>query len=333
MKRPAPRIGAIAAAWAALAMAIAAASAPAQAQAPPYPSRPLRLIVPQPAGGHSDILGRIVAERFAELLGQPVIVENRSGAGGTIGAEAGARSAADGYTLLFAGSNVLGSAEVVVKDLRYGVRDFATVGTIARVSYGLAIHPRIPATSIAALIDYARAHPGELNYASSGVASTSSLAFELLRRTAKIDIVQIPFKGSAFAVNELVTGRVDMMFTDLAQLVPLANRGAVRLIAVAGGARSSAAADVRTVAEQGYPELAIEPWYGIVVPAGTPALIVGMLARTLLQTLRTPQVRQRFEQLGYWPLESSPEEFDALIRAEMKTFAVFALPVQADSPR
>jgi len=331
MKRRVPRVRAIAAAWAVLTMAIVAASAQAQSQ--PYPARSLRLIVPQAPGGHSDTLGRIVAERFSELLAQPVIVENRGGAGGTIGAEAGARAAADGYTLLFAGSNVLGRAEVVMKDLRYGVRDFATVGTIARVSYGLAIHPRIPATSIAALIDYARAHPGELNYASSGVSSASSLAFELLRQTAKIDIVHIPFRGLAPAVNELVSGRVDMMFTDLAQLVPLANRGAVRLIAVAGSARSSAAADVRTVAEQGYPELAIEPWYGIVVPAGTPAPIVGTLARTLLQTLRTPQVRQRFEQLGYGPLESSPEEFDALIRAETKTFAGFALPVEADSPR
>lgn len=285
-----------------------------------YPARPLRLIVGQPPGGHSDALGRIVAQRFSEILKQPVVVENRGGAGGTIGAEMAARAPADGYTMLFAGSNNLGLASATMKDLRYTPLDFAPVGTIARVSYGLAVNAKYPIATIGDLVAYCRAHPGKLNYASTGVASTSSLVFELLKRAADVDIVHIPYKGSAIAVNELVSGRIDMMFTDLSALIPLAGSGSVRLIAVAGDKRSSAAADVPTVAEQGYPELAMEPWYGVVVPAGTPADIVAKLNDTLIQTLRTPEIRQRFDRLGYVPLESTAEELGAVIRTEMKTF-------------
>ena len=297
---------------------IVSMSTPSLAQS--YPTRPIRLIVPQAPGGQSDVIGRIVAERLSEILRQPVFVENRGGIGGTIGAEAAAKAPADGYTLLLAGSNNLGLATILIKDLRYTVRDFAPVGAIARVSYALAVRPAIPATTIAELVAHARAHPGELNYGSSGVGSTSSLGFELLKRAANIDIVHIPYKGSAIAVGELVSGRIDMVFADLALLAPLANDGSLRLIAVAGTGRSSAAPDVRTVAEQGYPELAIEPWYGIVVPAGTPNAIVEKLSVALVQTLRTPAVRQRFDRLGYSPIETNPEQLAALIRTEIKTF-------------
>ena len=291
---------------------------PAQAQ--PYPTKPVHLIIPQPPGGHSDVLGRIIAERFVEILKQPVVVENRGGAGGTIAAETVARAAADGQTLLFAGSNNLTLASILRKDLRYGVRDFAPVGTIARVSYGLAVHPRLPVRTIAELVDYARAHPGELNYASTGMASTSNVIFELLKGAAAIDIVHIPFKGSASAVNELLGGRIDMMFNDLGALMPLAQRGSVRLIAVAGLARSARAPEVATVTEQGYAELAIEPWYGIFVPAGTPPDIVALLNGALRQALRTPEIVKRFDQLGFTAIETTPEELQDMIRAELRTF-------------
>jgi tripartite-type tricarboxylate transporter receptor subunit TctC len=235
--------------------------------------------------------------------------------------------------LLLAGSNNLALATILIKDLHYTVRDFAPVGAIARVSYALAVRPAIPATTIAELVAHARAHPGELNYGSSGVGSTSSLGFELLKRAANVDIVHIPYKGSAVAVGELVSGRIDIVFADLALLAPLANDGSLRLIAVAGTGRSSAASDVRTVAEQGYPELAVEPWYGIVVPAGTPNAIVEKLSIALVQTLRTPAVRQRFDRLGYSPIETNPEQLAALIRTEIKTFEALVGQIGIEAQR
>ena len=284
-----------------------------------WPTRPLHLIVGQAPGGHSDVIARIVAQRFSELLRQPVVVENRGGAGGTIGADAVARAPADGYTLLFAGSNNFGIAWATMKDLRYTVRDFVPIGTIARVSYGLAVHPRIPAHTIAEFVAFARAHPGQLNYGSSGAASTSNLLFALLRRNASIDVVHVPYRGSAITLNELVAGRVDAMFTDLAALVPLERSRRLRIIAVVG-ARSNVVPDVRTATEQGYPNLALEPWYGIAAPAGTPRAIVAKLAATLRATLETPEVRQRFARGGYVPFETSGEDLAKLIATETATF-------------
>jgi tripartite-type tricarboxylate transporter receptor subunit TctC len=284
-----------------------------------WPTRPLHLIVGQAPGGHSDVIARIVAQRFSELLRQPVVVENRGGAGGTIGADAVARAPADGYTLLFAGSNNFGIAWATMKDLRYTIRDFVPVGTIARVSYGLAVHPRIPARTIAEFVAFARAHPGQLNYGSSGAASTSNLLFALLCRDASIDVVHVPYRGSAITLNELVAGRVDAIFTDLAALVPLERSGQLRIIAVVG-ARSNMVPDVRTATEQGYPNLAMEPWYGIAAPADTPRAIVAKLAATLRATLETPEVRQRFARSGYAPLETSSEGLAKLIATETATF-------------
>ena len=314
-------------------LAAATAGIVPRANAEPYPARPLRFVVPQAPGGHSDVLVRIVAERLSDILKQPVVVENRGGAGGTIAAEAVARSAPDGHTLLLAGSNTLTLAPLLIKDLRYRARDLAPVGTIARVSYAFAVHPRLPARNIAELVAYARAHPGDLNYASTGVASTSNLIFELLKRSASIDIVQIPFKGSAIAANELVSGRIDMMLGDLAALAPLAERGSLRLIAVAGAARAPGAPDVATVAEQGYPELAIEPWYGVVVPAGTPQPVVAVLSDALRQVLRMPDVRARFDRLGFVPVEMMPEQLRALIDGETVTYRALVERAEIDPQR
>ena len=302
---------------------------PAPSHAESYPSRPIRLMVGQAPGGHSDVLGRIIAQRFAVTLRQPVVVENRGGAGGTIAAEAVARSAADGYTLLFAGSNNLGLALLVDKDLRYGAQDFAPIGAIARVSYALAVNSAIPATNIAELVAFARANPGKLNYATSGAASMSSLGFDMLKRAAAIDIVAVPYKGSGAAVNDFLSGHVHMMFTDLSMLATLASTGSVRLIAVSGSKRSAMAPDVATVAEQGHPELAIEPWYGLVAPAGTPADIVAKLNEALRDCLRAPEVRSQFERLGYVPIESSAEQLDAMIEQETKSFRSVVAPAAA----
>jgi tripartite-type tricarboxylate transporter receptor subunit TctC len=290
--------------------------APALAQT--WPVRPLHLIVGQAPGGQSDVLARIVAQRFTELLKQPVVVENRGGGGGTLAAEAVARAPADGYTLLLAASSSFVIAPAVTKDLRYSLRDFIPVGMIARVSYGLAVHPRIAARTIAEFVAFAHAHPGELNYGSSGVASTSNLLFALLRRDATIDVVHVPYKGSAIALSELVAGRIDAAFADLAALIPLERDGRLRIIAVMG-ARSDLVPGVTTATEQGYANLNMEPWYGIAAPAGTPVDVVAKLAATLRATLEAPEVRQRFARSGYVPLETSGQALVQLIAAEQAT--------------
>jgi tripartite-type tricarboxylate transporter receptor subunit TctC len=298
--------------------AIAIASTPSAGES--YPSRPLRLVVGQSPGGYSDVLGRMIAQRFSEILNQPVVVENRGGASGTIAAESVARAPGDGYTLLFAGSSNLALAPTLMKDLRYDPLELAPVGTIGRVSFGLAVNPKLPIASIADLVRYARAHPGRLNYGSAGVTSTAHMIFELLKKAAGIDIVHVPYRNAPGAVQEVATGRIDMVLTDVALLMPLVNNGSLRLIAVASPKRSREAPDVATVAEQGYPELALEPWYGIVAPAGTPDEIIAKLSETLIATLRTPEVRERIDRLGIVPLERTPDELKALIRTEMKAF-------------
>lgn len=291
---------------------------PAQAQ--PFPSRPIRLVVGQAPGGHSDVLARAIAQGMSEALGQSVVVENRGGAGGTIGADIVAHSPADGYTLLLAGSNNLGLAFLVSKDLRYASGDFASVGGVARVHYAIAAHSSIPGDSIADIVAYARANPGRLTYVTSGPTSMSALGFDTLRRSANIDIVAIAYKGSGSAVNDFLSGRVQMMFTDLSMLATLAAKGSVRLVAVAGSARTSLAPGVATVAEQGFAELAIEPWYGIVVPSGTPPGAVARLSSALRDSLQAPQVKDLFERSGYVALDPTPASLDALIEREVEKF-------------
>ncbi|HEX8009627.1 MAG TPA: tripartite tricarboxylate transporter substrate binding protein [Casimicrobiaceae bacterium] len=290
--------------------------------AEPYPSKPVKLIVPQPPGGQSDVLGRMLGDRLAELWKEPVVVENHGGAGGTIGADLAAKAPADGYTVLVGGLNNLAVAPALVKDLRYDpIRDFAPVGGMARVPYALAVNRNVPATTLAELIAYARAHPGRLTYGSGGNGSMSSLGAELLKSMAGVDIVHVPYRGSAPSIKALVSGEIDMMFADRSLLAPHAKAGTLRLIAAAGAARASAAPELPTVAEQGWPGFAIEPWYGVVVPAGTPSEVVAKLAEGLHEILRTPEVRQRLEQLGYEPMADTPERFGALIRSETEKYA------------
>ncbi|HJU21042.1 MAG TPA: tripartite tricarboxylate transporter substrate binding protein [Casimicrobiaceae bacterium] len=298
----------------------------------PYPARPVHLIVPQPPGGQADVLGRVVGGRLSTFLGQSVIVENRGGANGTIGASIVARAPADGLTLLLAQSSNLPLASLLMKDLPYRVDDFAAVGAIGRISYALAVHPRLPVRTIPELVAYARAHPGELNYASSGVASTSNIVFETLKRAENIDMVHIPFNGSAKAVNELASGRVDAVLTDLQHLLPLARDGTLRVIAVAGTVRSRPAPDVATVGEEGYPQLAVEPFYGIVAPAGTPAPIIAKLSDALQRTLETSAVRSALDRLGIAALQTTPSQFADMIRAELGTYRTLIEQAGIEAP-
>ena len=291
------------------------------AVAQPYPDKPLRLIVPLAPGGQADIIGRILAQELGDILKQPVVIDNRAGVGGTIGAEFVARAPADGYTLLLGGSNNLAIATLLVKDVRYDpLRDFVPIGGAAIVPYALAVNSNIPVATVPELIAYARARPGRLTYGSSGTGSVSSLAAEMLKSSEKVDIVHVPYRGSAPAVTALVGGQVDMMFADLSLLAPHAKAGTLRLLAGAGAQRSAVAPGLATVVEQGVPGFAIEPWYGVVVPAGTPAEVVATLSRALGLALQAPNVRQRLAQQGYEPLTRTSAEIEALIRSDIQLY-------------
>ena len=287
-----------------------------------YPTRPIKLVVGQAPGGHSDVIGRIVGQKLAEILKQPVVIENRGGAGGTIGADMVARAPGDGYTLLLGGSNNLAIAVTLVEELRYGpTRDFVPIGGAAIVPYALAVSPSVPAATVSELIAYARAHPGRLTYGSSGVGSTSSLAVEWLKSAGGVDIVHVPYRVTAAAVMALLSGEIDMVVTDFALLNPHAKAGTLRLLAATGEQRASAAPDLPTIAEQGIPGFAIEAWYGLVAPAGTPSEIIAKLSSGLSQAVQAPEVRQRFEERGYEPIVATPAQFGALIRSDIERYA------------
>src|SRR6185295_4677366 len=249
--------------FAAIVLAIALAFVPAAvAQSQPYPTRPIKLVIPQASGGHSDVIGRILGPKLAEILQQPVVIDNRAGAGGTIGADLVARAPRDGYTLLLGGSNNLSIAVTLTGEARYDpVRDFAPIGGVAVVPYALAVRAGVPATTLTELLTYARAHPGRLNYGSSGIGSTSSLTVEWIKSATGVNIVHVPYRVTAQAVLALLSAEIDVVVTDLSLLTPHAKAGTLRILAVAGEKRAAAAAEVPTVAEQGIPGFAIEAWY------------------------------------------------------------------------
>ena len=287
-----------------------------------YPSRPIRLVVAQAPGGQNDAIARMLTQQLSDILKQPVVIENRGGVGGTIGADFVAKAPADGYTLLVGGSNNLAIAVAVHPALPYDpARDFVPVRGIAQVPYALAVNAKMPVASVRELVAYARAHPGQLTYGSGGNGSTSGLAAELFKSMAGVDIVQVPYKGSAPAVADLVSGHVSMMFADLALVLPHAKAGTLRLLAAAGEARAPGAPGLATVAEQGYPGYGISAWYAVVAPAATPAAVIAKLDEALAQTVRSDELRQRLLQQGYEPIDAPPPVIGAMIRSDIAKFA------------
>jgi tripartite-type tricarboxylate transporter receptor subunit TctC len=287
-----------------------------------YPARPIKLVVPQAPGGHSDAIGRIVGPKLAEILQQPVVIDNRGGAGGTIGAEAVARAPRDGYTLLLGGSNSLAIAAAMAGDVRYDpLRDFVPIGGMATVPYALAVRAGVPAETLRELLAYARANPGRLNYGSSGVGSTSSLAVEWIKSAAVVDIVHVPYRVTSQALFALLNGQIDIVVTDLSLLVPHAKAGTLRILAVASARRSAAAPDLPTVAEEGIDGYAVDAWYGLVAPAGTPAEVVAKLSAGLSEALRSPEVRQKFDESGYEPMIDTPKAFGEYIRSDIERYS------------
>ncbi len=287
-----------------------------------YPSKPVRLIIPFPPGGSNDVVGRMFAQQLNERLGQSVVIENRGGAGGTIGVDAAAKSAPDGYTIVMGGSSNLAVAPGLYSRLPYDpLRDLTPITNVAIVPYVLAVNPHVPAKSVKELVVIARSKKGLLSYGSSGTGAMSHLAAELFRAASGADIVHVPYKGTAPSVTDMIAGQIDMMFADLAAVAQHAKAGKLRLLATAGSRRSNAAPQLPTMAEAGVKGYAVDTWFGIVTPIATPKDIVAKLNTAIVNALKAPDVKQRFDELGYEAIGDTPEQFGATIKSDIEKFS------------
>ena len=297
-------------------LTLCACAASAQAGTADYPTVPVRIIVPFQAGGPTDILARAVAQHASQHLGQQFVVENKAGASGNIGADVVAKSKPDGYTLLMGsiGTNAV-NAHLFSRMPYDTLKDFAPIALVANGTLMLVAHPSGPATDMPSLLAYARAHPGKLTYASGGAGASQHLAGELLKTTAKVDIVHVPYKGVVQGVTDVVAGQVNLTF-DLATVEPHIRAGKLRPIAVANARRSAAFPDVPTIAEAGVPGYEASAWYGLFAPAGTPPAVIAKLNGEVVRALQDPALRQRLAILGAEPAGSTPEELARFVRAE-----------------
>ncbi len=296
--------------------ALAALAFCALAQAQGYPNRPLRLVVPFPPGGVTDISSRVVAQKLSAEIGQPVVVENRAGASGMIGAEAGAKAAPDGYTLTMGNISTLAINAVTFAKLPYDpVGSFAPVSMVAIQPLVIAVHPSVPANTLAELVALAKAQPGKLGYGTAG--SSIYLAVEFFNTAAGIRMNHIPYKGSSPAITDLIGGQLQVLFDPFSSLYPQVRSGKARGLAVTTLKRSAQAPGLATVAELGYPGFDVSSWQGIVLPAGTPREIVERLNRELVKVLAAQDVKDQFAQHSAEASPSSPEEFGAYIRQEI----------------
>lgn len=287
------------------------------ALAQPYPARPVRIVVPFTAGGPTDILARLLAQRLHEAMGQQFIVDNRGGGGGTIGAQLAARAAPDGYTLYMGGITSLSMAPHVHKNLPYDpFKDFAPITKLTAQPIMLIVHPALPVRSVKDFIALARARPGQMDYATSGLGGTGHLAGELFKTVTGTNMVHIPYKGAAPALIDLTAGQVHVMFGTLLAAVPLARNGKLRPLAVTGQQRASAVPDVPTFREAGLPNFDAISWNCMMAPAGTPADVVARLNAELVKIVKDPQVLERLSGDGVVGTGSTPQELAAYIKSE-----------------
>jgi len=306
-----------------VAMLAAAGIAPALAQS--YPNKPIRVIIAQAPGSATDVISRVVGNRLSEGLGQPIVVEARPGAGGVVGTEAAARSAADGYTLFMANNSTHGSNPAVYSKLPYdAVTDFAPISFVASVPYVLVVDPSLPVKSVREFIALAKANPGKMNYASAGNGSTHHFCGELLKSMAGLDIQHIPYKGSGPGIAGLLGGEVSMMFANVADINSQIRSGKVRALAVTVPRRASMLPDVPTMPEAGLPEFEITSWFGLLAPAGTPAPIIARLNAETAKVLARADVKATLAAQGLEVAASSPDEFAAHIKSEIARFSKIA---------
>lgn len=304
----------------ALVIAASLCAAPAAAQQD-YPNRPIRLIVPYPPGGPTDLIGRVVSELLAKRLGQQVIVDNRGGAATVIGAEIAARAPADGYTLLLATVTTLAVTPALQKKLPYHPeRDFAPITMLAAQPYLLAANPSLPAPSVKQLVAYAKANPGKLSFASAGVGAGAHLAGEMLKHMAAIDVVHVPYKGTGPAITDLISGQVAFMFGGISAINPHAQAGRLRVLAVSTAKRSPALPDVPTVAEGGIAGYGTSTWNSLVAPRGTPQPVLARLNTETVAALNQPEVRERLRAQGIDTDPGTPAQLAAQIKSELARF-------------
>jgi tripartite-type tricarboxylate transporter receptor subunit TctC len=298
-------------------LAVAAMSASAQG----YPSRPLKLIVPFTPAGATDVLARLVGDELGRRLGQPVVIENRAGAGGNIGARLAAKAPPDGYTLLMAPTSIYSIAMTLYREPGFDLtRDFATVSLVANAPHVLVAHPSLQATNLKQVIALARANPGGLSIASQGTGTVSHLEAEILQDMAGVTLVHVPYKGSAPALVDVMGGQVQLMFDSIASALPQIRAGKLVAVAVASDHRASLLPDVPTVAESGLPGYRAESWLSILVPARTPQPLIDRLNRELVALLGDARVRQQLVERGFEPQSSSPAQLSARIRADLASW-------------
>jgi len=298
-----------------------AGAALAQSQPQPYPAKPLRLILPFPTGGPTDLLGRLLGQKLSENFGQPVVPENRPGAGGNVGAEFASKQPPDGYAMVLA-SNALAISPSLYKKLNYDLlRDFAPVTLVAQVPNVFIVHPAVPAKNLNELVAIARARPGQITFGSGGLGTGQHLAAEIFKMTAKINILHVPYKGSGLAMIGMIGGHLDMLVIGAPPALPQIQAGKVRALAALTAERLSFLPKVPTAMESGFPELVVTSWYGILVPAGSPRDVVARLNGELGKIVAAPDTRERMETAGFGPLHSTPERFSEHIRSEMARYA------------
>ena len=308
--------------------AMALAAAPALAQ--PYPSKPVRLVVPFPPGGPVDIVARPLAAKLATVLGQPVVIDNRSGAGGVVGIDHVAKSAGDGYTLLLTPPGGLIVAPFLLATPPYDpFKDLVAVSEVVTVPAVIAANPKVGARTLPELVAYAKANPGKVNFASSGSATMAHLAGELLKRDAGIDIVHVPYRGAAPGVQALLAGDVQIRVSDVPTVLPHIKAGKLVAIAVSSKQRVPALPGVPTTAEAGMPTLVAENWYGLLAPAGTPRDVVAKIQQAVATALKAPDLQEQLAAQGAEPVGSTPGEFATYMRAESAKWGTLAKAVGA----
>ncbi len=293
----------------------------AAAHAQSYPARAVRLVVPYTAGGGVDVVARHVATELGKRLGQPVVVENKVGAGSNIGSDFVAKAAPDGYTLLMASpANAINMS--LYRRMPYDTRrDLAPVALVGAVPSVLTVHPAFPAKSVAEFVAAAKAKPGTINYGSGGNGTSEHLAAEMFKSMAGVDMVHVPYKGGAAAMTDVIGGQITAMFSNQLGAMPHIRAGKLRVLGVADSRRSAALPDTPTFAEAGYPDFLVTVWWGVMAPAGTPKDVVERLNREINAALATPELKQRFDDMGARIIGGAPEQFDAFLAAEIARWA------------
>ena len=305
--------------FAALLVVVAAQAASAQSN---FPNRPVKILVGFTPGTAPDLAGRILADRFSEVWGTPIVIENVPGAGSNIATDRVAKAPADGYTLLMGGNSALVINPSLYDTLPYDpVKDFAPISQVFIAANVFALPLDVPAKSVADVVALAKAQPGKLSYAHAGVGTSQHLAAELFKYMAHLDIVPVAYRGTTALLPDLLAGRITMSFANIANVIPLAREGKLRALAITSAKRSALAPDLPTMAESGFPGFEAVPWFGLLAPAGTPKDVIDKIYSETAKTLAMPEIRKKFAELGLEPIGNTPAEFAAVIKKETPEWA------------